>query len=160
MKTKAKFIVTGGIIAALYLALTMLTSAFGLSSGPVQIRLSEALCILPAFTPAAIPGLFIGCIISNTLSGCLITDIIFGSLATLLGAVGTYFLRKNKFLAIIPPIASNTLIIPLIFKYCYHIESAVWYMVLTVGISEILSCGILGLFLYNATKKLNGKNIF
>lgn len=157
MKTKAKFTVTGGIIAALYVALTMATSVFGLSSGPIQIRLSEALCILPMLTPAAIPGLFVGCIISNLLSGCLITDVIFGSLATLLGAVGTYFLRQNKFWAIIPPIASNTLIIPLVFKYCYHIESAVWYMMLTVGIGEILSCGFLGLLLYKAAAKFKMK---
>lgn len=84
------------MIAALYVVLTYITNLLGLASGTIQVRFSEALCILPVFTPAAIPGLFIGCLISNLITGGIIWDIIFGSIATLLGALGTYFLRKRS----------------------------------------------------------------
>ena len=91
------FMAQAAMIAAIYVVVTLVFAPF--SYGEVQVRLSEALTILPVFTPAAIPGLFIGCLISNILGGCIIPDIIFGSLATLLGAIFTYMLRKqNKFL--------------------------------------------------------------
>jgi hypothetical protein len=92
---KVLFITQAAMIAALYVVLTKLISAFNLASGAIQIRISEMLCILPVFTPAAIPGLFAGCLIANTLTGSIIWDIIFGSIATLLGAIGTYLLRKK-----------------------------------------------------------------
>ena len=75
------------IIAALYVVLTYLAGMLGLASGAIQIRFSEALTILPVFTPAAIPGLFAGCILSNLFTGCALPDIVVGSLATLIGAV-------------------------------------------------------------------------
>lgn len=93
---KVLFAVQAAMIAALYVVLTYITNLLGLASGTIQVRFSEALCILPVFTPAAIPGLFIGCLISNLITGGIIWDIIFGSIATLLGALGTYFLRKRS----------------------------------------------------------------
>ena len=107
------FVSQGAIIAALYVVLTMLANALGLANYPVQLRFSEALTVLPLFTGAAIPGLFVGCLISNILSGAVIWDVIFGSLATLIGAIGTYLLRRYKLLPLLPPIISNTLIVPL-----------------------------------------------
>ena len=101
-------------IAALYVVLTMAANAMGLANHAIQIRFSEALTILPFFTPAAISGLFVGCIISNLMTGCALLDVLFGALATLLGAIGTRLLHKNKWLAPICPILSNTLIIPFI----------------------------------------------
>lgn len=136
------------IIAALYTVFTFISASVGLSSGVIQLRLSEMLCILPVFTPAAVPGLFIGCLLSNLLTGCMPFDILFGSLATLLGAVGTYFLRKRKWGFVLPPILANTLIIPFVLAYVYQLDGSVPYFMLTVGIGEWLSCGVLGMFFY------------
>ena len=134
--------------------LTYFIAAFGLANGAIQLRVSEALTILPVFTPAAIPGLFLGCLISNIITGCIIEDIIFGSLATLIGAVGTYLLRKLTYLAPIPPVLANAFIVPFVLKTFYELSDAYWYLVLTVGAGEILSCYVLGLILYNALKKV------
>lgn len=153
MNKKVRFLTQAAMIAALYTALTFIAAAFGLANQAIQVRFSEALTILPAFTPAAIPGLFIGCIISNLLTGCAIYDIIFGSIATFLGALGTYALKKHKYLTPIPPIAANTIIIPFVIKYVYQSDGAIPFFMLTVGIGEIISCGILGLILFTALEK-------
>ena len=148
---KVLFITQAAMIAALYTVLTCFISAFNLASGAIQVRVSEALTILPAFTPAAIPGLFIGCIISNTFTGCLVPDIVCGSLATLIGAFGTFALRKNhRILASIPPIVANVVVVPFVLKYVYNMEGTIPLFMLTVGIGEIISCGILGQILYAA----------
>ena len=112
---KVLFITQGAVIAAIYVVLTYLVNLLGLANGVIQVRLSEALTILPVFTPAAIPGVFIGCLISNLINGAVIWDVIFGSLATLVGAIGTYLLKnRSKWLAPIPPIAANTIVVPLL----------------------------------------------
>ena len=150
---KTLFITQAGIIAALYVILTLLINSFGLASGAIQVRISEALTILPFFTPAAIPGLFVGCLLSNILTGCLPWDIVFGSLATLIGAFGSYFLRKNKWLVSIPPILANTIIVPLVLMFVYQLEGSFIYFAITVGIGEIISCGFLGMLLLFALQK-------
>ncbi len=151
---KALFITHAAIIAALYVVLTYFASILGLSNGAIQIRFSEALTILPYFTPAAIPGLFIGCIISNLLAGAIVWDVVFGSLATLIGAVFTYLLRKKtKWLAPLPPIAANTIIVPLVLSYAYGVPDGLPYLALTVGIGEVISCGILGMLLLKCLEK-------
>lgn len=149
----ARKVAIGGLTAALYVILTLITSLFGFSSGVIQFRLSEALCILPAFTPAAIGGLFVGCLLSNIIAGCAIWDIVFGAIATLLGALGTYLLRHNRWLCVIPPILSNTIIIPIILTLVYHVSQGYLILVLTIGISEILSAGLLGELLYQPVSK-------
>ena len=151
--TRVRFITQAAMIAAIYVVLTIFISAFNLASGAIQIRISEALTILPAFTPTAIPGLFLGCLISNLITGAMLPDIIFGSLATLLGAIGSYLLRKWKWAVPVPPILSNTLIIPFVLAYAYQIPGGVPYFMLTVGIGEILSCGVLGMILYGTLAK-------
>ena len=153
MNKKVTFIVQAGIIAALYVVLTFLANAMGLASGAIQFRLSEALTILPYFTTAAIPGLWIGCILANFLTGCALYDIIFGSLATLLGAVFSYLLRKNKWLVPIPPIVANVLIVPWVLRFVYEVPDAIWYLMLTVGIGEVVCCGVLGMLLLFALEK-------
>lgn len=152
MNKKVFFIVQAGVIAALYVVLTFIANALGLASNAIQVRFSEALTVLPFFTPAAIPGLTIGCLLANILTGCALPDIIFGTLATLIGAVFTHLLRKSKWLAPIPPIAANTLIIPFVLYYAYGIKP-LWFSFITVGIGELISCGILGLILLNIVKK-------
>lgn len=150
--TNVLFMAQAAMIAAIYVVITLVFAPF--SYGEVQIRLSEALTILPVFTPAAIPGLFIGCFISNILGGCIIPDIIFGSLATLLGAVFTYTLRnQGKYLAPVPPIIANMLIVPFVLRFGYQIPLPIPFMMLTVGIGEVISCGLLGMILYTALNK-------
>lgn len=144
MENTGKYLAKGAIVAALYVVLTFVSSAFGLSSGVIQLRLSEALTILPAFLPAAVPGLFAGCFLANLLTGCAAADVVFGSLATLLGAIGTRKLREHKILRLIPPILSCTLVIPLVLVKVYCVEEALIYVVATVFLGELLSCGLLG----------------
>ena len=155
MKNKSRigFIVYGAAICSLYVILTFISHIFGLDSGVIQLRLSEALVAMVAFTPAAIPGLAIGCLISNFLMGSVFIDVIFGSVATLIGAYFGYKLRKHKLLLFLPNIISNTVIVPLILAYAYNISQAWWYMALTVGIGEILSCGVFGYFLLKSLEK-------
>lgn len=149
---KISFMTQAAMIAAIYVVLTFVFAPF--SFGEIQVRISEALTILPAFTPAAIPGLFIGCFIGNILGGAILPDIIFGSIATFLGALFTYLLRKHtKYLAPLPPILSNTIIVPYILRYGYAVPLPIPFLMLTVGIGEILSCGILGMVLYHALEK-------
>ena len=157
-KKNIQFLTQAAMIAAIYVVLTFVDNAFGLANYAVQVRFSEALTILPIFTPAGIPGLFIGCLISNILTGCAIPDIIFGSLATLIGAFGTRALKSNRFLAVLPPIAANAIIVPLILKYAYGLEP-LWFSFLTVTAGEIISCGVLGLLLAFALNKYR-KQIF
>jgi uncharacterized membrane protein len=148
---KVLFITQAAMIAAVYVVLTIVFAPFGF--GEVQVRISEALTILAYFTPAAIPGLFIGCIIGNTLGGAILVDIIFGSLATLIGAVCSYLLRKNKFLVPLPPIIANALVVPFVLKYGYAVPLPIPFMMLTVGIGEIISCGVLGMIVLFALDK-------
>lgn len=156
MKKRNPFITQAALIAALYVVLTLVSAAFGLDSKAIQFRLAEVLTVLPALTPAAIPGLFIGCLLSNFICGAMLPDMIFGSLATLIGAVGTYFIGKRvKWLSALPPIAANTVIVPLVLKYAYHLDGTVPFFALTVFIGEFVCCGILGtVLLYAIPKRL------
>ena len=169
MNKKVLFIAHAAVIAALYVVLTFVANAFGLANYAVQVRFSETLTILPFFTPAAIPGLTIGCLLSNILTGCALPDIILGTIASLLGAVGTYLLgspvrnrkanqSRIKWLAPIPPILANTIIVPFVLLYAYGIRP-LWLSFLTVGAGEIISCGILGMLLLNVLNKYK-KQIF
>ena len=148
-------LVRAGLIAALYVALTYLASAIGLASGVIQFRLSEMLCILPIFLPEAIPALTVGCLLSNILTACLPLDVVFGTLATLLGALGAYALRRVRFswVATLPTVISNSLIIPLVLMYVYQAEGSYLFFVLTVGIGEIVCATVLGSVLGEAIKK-------
>ena len=130
----------------------VLTVAFApFSFKEIQVSISESLTILPMFTPAAVPGLAVGCLLANILGGAVVADVVFGSLATLIGAVGTRMLRdKNPVLAVIPPIIANMLIVPFVLRYAYGVPLPIPLMMGTVGIGEMISCGVLGLLLYKA----------
>lgn len=153
MKNKnVTFLTQAAMIAAIYVVLTYVFAPF--SFGEVQIRIAEALTILPVFTPAAIPGLFVGCIVGNILGGAILPDIIFGSIATLIGAFFTYQLRnKSRFLAPLPPIIANTVIVPFVLRYGYGVALPIPFMMLTVGVGEVVGCGVLGLVLYTALNR-------
>lgn len=146
-RNPALFVAQAGVIGALYVVLTCFVSAFNLASGAIQIRISEALTILPVFTPAAIPGLFIGCVLANTVTGTAIYDIVFGSLTTLLAACATYALRKLPFLYTLPPVIFNALVIPVILIFAYKMEGTYPFFALTVGAGEAVSVCVLGFVL-------------
>ena len=152
------YVTRGAMIAAMYVALTYLASLFGLSSGVIQFRISEMLCILPIFFPEAVLGLTIGCIISNIVSGCVIWDIIFGSIATLIGALGARLMRKIPkklaFLATLPTVLANAVIVPFVLMFAYGAEGGYWYFFLTVAIGEIVCASVGGTLLYFGLKKL------
>ena len=149
---KALFLTQAAMIAAIYVVLTIIFRPF--SFGEIQVRIAEALTILPVFTPAAIPGLFIGCLIGNLLGGSVLWDVIFGSLATLIGALFTYLLRnRSKYLAPLPPILANTVIVPFVLYYAYGVNLPIPLMMLTVGIGEVISCGVLGMIVYTGLRK-------
>lgn len=158
---KVLFITHAAIIAAMYVVLTLFAGALNLASGNIQVRFSEALCILPFFTPAAIPGLAIGCFLSNLLlPNVLIFDIIFGSIATLIGAVGTYLLRKHKYLCTLPPVFSNMVVIPFVLRFGYgytfvfnNTDWSIPFFMLTVGIGEVISVCLIGGMLLRVVSK-------
>ena len=163
MKTKRtnleriRYLSAAGMIAAIYTVLTCIVGAFNLAGGAIQLRISEAMCILPAFLPAAIPGLTLGCLLSNFLLGALWQDILFGTLATLIGAVGARMLRRTSpYLIPIPTVVSNTLIIPPLLSWVYHAEQALPWLFLSIGIGELLSAWVLGVALYIGLSKRSG----
>ena len=148
------------VIAALYCALTLALPF--MTFGPVQCRFSEALTILPVFTPAAIPGLAVGCVLSNTVGlsmGANVAgawDILLGTLATLLAAVCTRALRKYPLVATLPPVLFNALIIGTELTVALYETPtfALWgYNALTVGIGQALACVGGGMLLYTAVNR-------
>lgn len=159
MNRNLRFLCRGALVAALYVVLTWLCALVGMSSGVIQVRLSEALCVLPAFTGAAVPGLFVGCLLANLLTGSALPDIIFGSLATLIGALGAYFLRRRKWLVPLPTVLANALIIPFVLRFAYGAEGTIPYFMLTVGAGEVISAYICGMLLYAALER-RAANLF
>ena len=158
MNKRTKNITHAALIAALYVVLTYVANMFGMANGVIQLRFSEALCILPYYTAAAVPGLFVGCLLSNFLTGCTLVDVIVGSFATLLGAVITRKLRRNKWLAPLGPVLCNTFMIPFVLLYAYGIRP-LWFSFLTVFAGEVLSSGVMGMILLFALQK-NKDRIF
>ena len=139
-------------IAAIYVALTMIVAP--IAFGPIQFRISEALCVLPYFLPGAVPGITIGCFLANLLCGAAPLDVVFGSIATLIGALGSYYLgKKSKWLVCVPPILSNTIIIPWVLRYAYGSTDLIPFAMVTVGIGEILAVGVLGNILLFALER-------
>lgn len=147
----ARYITMGAAIAAIYVVLTMLFAPISFRS--LQVRIAEALTILPMFTSAAIPGLFIGCLLANLLGGAVVLDVVFGSIATLIGAAGGWLLRKNRWLVPIPAIAANTVIVPLVLKYGYGVDLPLLLSALYILMGEILGCYVLGEILCTAFLK-------
>ena len=146
---KVLFLVQAAAIAAIYVVLTVVFAP--LSFGEVQVRFSEGLTVLPYF-----PGLFVGCLIGNFLGGAIPVDILCGSLATLIGAVLSYLLSKHKFLVPLPPIIANILIVPFVLFYGYGINLPIPFMMLTVGVGEVISCGVIGTVLLLALDRYKG----
>lgn len=160
MKNKgALYLTQAALVGAMYFVLTWLSNVFGLASGAIQLRLSEALCVLPYFMPSATPGLFVGCLLSNLSMGSVIWDTVFGSLATLIGAFVASKL-KNKWLVPIPTVVANTVIVPFVVLLCYTpgVKSVGVYATITAGVfaGEVISAYVLGMVLLLALDKRKG----
>ena len=151
-RNRTLYLCQAALIASLYVLLTFLAQMLGMGSGVIQVRFSEALCLLPIVLPSAIPGVTLGCFLANFLTHAAPLDVIVGPIATLIGALGTYLLRKNRWLAALPPVLSNALIIPFVLAYGYGMEETIPFMMLTVGIGEILSIYVLGMVLFYAAE--------
>ena len=141
------------LIAALYVVLTYLSAMIGMSSGVIQLRLSECLCVLAIFTPAAVPGIALGCFAANLLTQCAVLDIVFGTLASFVGMLGCRALKRFPYLAPAPYALANIIILPFILSYVYNAEESLPFLFLTVGIGEILSVFAVGIPLYLILKK-------
>ena len=156
MKDKTLKLTRAALIAALYVILTFLSQIFGLASGVIQFRLSEGLTFMPMLYKESVWGLTIGCMIANILTGCAAWDVIFGTHATLLGALGTHYVgSKIPVLGPVFPIASNMIIVPFVLQMVYGAEESYWFLMATVGLGEIVCCGLLGWNLYKAFKKVD-----
>ena len=161
-----KWLTTAALIAALYVALTYLSMLFGLDKNAIQIRFSETLCVLAFITPAAIPGLGVGCLLANILTGCAPLDIVLGPVATLIGAFGAYLFGRMKnrsisrWLCTIPNIVANTVIVTFVCYVCYtspdvQTSAIIPFYATTVALGEVISCGVLGsILLFSSEKKL------
>lgn len=153
----SRFITMSAVIAAIYVVLTVVFAPISFSA--VQVRISEALTVLPMFSIAAVPGLFLGCLIGNILGGAIVPDIILGSIATLIGAIGSYLVRKNRWLVPVFPILSNSVIVPFVLKYAYGVDMPIPLLILYIFIGEFLSCFVLGEMLITLIEK-KGLDLF
>jgi uncharacterized membrane protein len=164
MNKKTKYLTHASVIAALYVALTYLAMSLGLDKNAIQIRFSEALCALAFITPAAVPGITVGCFIANLLTGCAPLDIFLGPVATLIGAMGAYLCGKlknkriAKWLWSIPNILANTVIVTIVCYFCYTAPgeqtlAIIPFYATTIFIGEVISCGVLGSILLVSAEK-------
>ncbi len=142
MNLSTKYIAQVGIVGSLYAAITIILAP--ISYGPIQVRVSEALTILPYLTPAAIPGLFIGCVVANIFGGLGIYDIVGGSLCTLLAAFLTYLSSRTRkpILAPLPPVLVNAFGVSLYLHFLFQLPY--WITVVYIGVGETAACFILG----------------
>lgn len=161
MRKKIDFIITGALIAAAYAGLTYLSNVFGLAYGPIQLRISEMMTVLPVFTPAAIPGLTIGCFLAN-IGSFNVADLVFGTFATLAAAIMTYFLKDVKFkglplLALLPPVIVNAVVIGLeIAVFFLPDTNVLWGFLISgleVGIGQFIVCYCFGIPFYLVVEK-------
>ncbi len=151
MKIDLRFILRAAVVAALYAAVTLLLAP--ISYGPLQFRVAEALTLLPMLTPAAVPGLFVGCVVANLMSPAVtLLDVVFGSLATLGAAILTRRLRNRPAVAALPPVLINALVVGAVLAFSYNLPF--WLTALEVGAGQLGVCYLLGLPLYYALRRM------
>lgn len=154
-----RYITRSAAIAVIYAAIAYVSAP--LQFFFFQFRLSEAMCILPIFMPEAIPGLFIGCILANYFSGAVFFDVLFGSIATLIGAIGAYALRrlphKLMWLTTLPTVLANASIVPFVIMLAYGSPESYWFLFATVAVGEIATASLLGSLFYYRFKDIISK---
>lgn len=151
---KLRFWIQGAVIAAVYAVVTVVAAP--ISYGIMQVRVSESMTVLPALTSAGLPGIFVGCIVANLLGPYGIIDVICGSLASLLGAYGTYKLKDRPFLMLLPPVIANGIIIGAMLHYAYGVKLNLFLCMSWVAAGEFLACYIIGLPLFYLLRKYEG----
>lgn len=151
--TNTKLIAKQALIACIYTLLSLVTAPISFSI--FQIRLSESLCVLPIFGFSNIWGITIGCALTNFLMFGNIIDVIFGTFATFIGAIGTHYFRKNYILAVACPILSNAIILPIVFKYAYGLDKAIWFFFIQTFVSQIIAIGLIGKIVVKLAKSFN-----
>lgn len=135
---QTKFWIQAALIAAIYATLTILLGS--ISYGPVQFRIAEALTILPALTPAGIPGLFVGCLVANILGPYGLIDMVLGGGATLIAAIFSYQLRKKPILVPLPPVLVNAVVIGMMLYYVYAVPMSLFACMAAVGLGQLVTC--------------------
>jgi len=140
-----RFLIQASLIAAIYTALCLILHPISFGFGGVELRVSEALTLLPVLTPAAVPGLFVGCLLANLLGGATILDIVFGSLTTLAAALLTRKLRKWPTWAAVPPVLFNAVVVGALLKYAYGVALPLYICMLSIGLGQAVACFGIGL---------------
>ena len=148
-----KKLMEAAIIGAIYAVLTIALAP--ISYGPLQMRVSEALTILPALTPAGVPGLFIGCLVANLMGPYGVVDVVCGSLATLVAAAMSYGLRTRPILVPLPPVIINGVVIGSMIHFVYGVPNLIACMG-WVALGQMASCYLLGYPLMKILKKYEG----
>ena len=153
-KMKTRFLVQASLIAAIYTALCLVLHPISFGFGGIELRVSEALTLLPVLMPAAVPGLFAGCLLSNLMGGATALDIVFGSLTTLAAALLTRRLRNRPVLAALPPVLLNAAVIGTLLRYAYGVAMPLWLCMLSIGLGQAAVCYAIGLPLLRMMRRI------
>ena len=154
---KIRRLVQASLIAAVYTALCMILHPISFGFGGVELRVSEALSLLPMMTPAAVPGLFVGCLLSNLLGGATMLDVVFGSLTTLAAAVLTRKWRSRPLLAALPPVLMNAVVIGALLRYAYGVAMPLGLCLASIGRGQAAACYAIGLPLMKLFRRMPKK---
>ena len=152
-----RFLAQAGLIAAIYTALCLVLHPISFGFGGVELRVSEALTLLPALMPSAVPGLLIGCLLANLMGGATLLDIVFGSLTTLVAAMLTRKFREKPLLAAFWPVILNALVIGALLRYAYGVPMPLWLCMLSIGAGQAIACYAIGLPVMRMMKRIPEK---
>lgn len=159
-RNKIRCLTQAGLIAAVYTALCLLLQPISFGFGGVQLRVAEALTLLPTLMPAAIPGLAVGCLLSNILGGAALLDVAVGTLTTLAAALLTRRLREKLLLAAAPPVLLNALTVGALLKYVYGVNLPLLLCMASVGAGQLVACYGLGIPMLKALKRTSKKYFY
>ena len=152
-----RFLSQAGLIAAIYTALCLVLHPISFGFGGIELRVSEALTLLPVLMPSAVPGLFIGCLLANIMGGATMLDIVFGSLTTLAAALLTRKCREKPLLAAFWPVILNALVIGALLRYAYGVPMPLWLCMLSIGAGQAVACYAIGLPVMRMMKRIPEK---
>ena len=156
-RNKLRFLMQASLIAAIYTALCLLLQPISFGFGGVQLRVAEALTLLPVLMPAAVPGLTVGCLLSNIMGGATMLDVVFGTLTTFAAAVVTRRLRDKPLLAAAPPVLFNAVVVGALLRYAYGVPMHLLLCMASVGLGQLVACYALGLPMLKGLNRLPQK---
>lgn len=153
-REKIRYLTQAGLVAAIYTALCLVFQPISFGFSGVEMRISEALSLLPVVMPAAVPGLFVGCLLANILGGATILDIVFGSLTTLAAAILTRKLRRKFCFAALPPVVLNAVVVGTLLRYAYGLQLPLLICMGSIALGQAAACYGLGAVVLRAMEKL------